>query len=99
MIREVHYFDKPGNGNTGRCIEITASLVNQGHRHIVVATTAGNTGVAMARKLRDKDVNLVIVTHSAGLKEPNHCELLPENKEEMLSIEEAPLRYYAFGRS
>lgn len=86
MIREVHYFDKPGKENTGRCIEITATLANQGYKHIVVATTVGDTGVAMARKLRDKDVNLVIVTHSVGYKEPNHCELLPENKEEILSL-------------
>ena len=86
MIRQVHYFDKPGKENTEKCIEITASIVDKGYKHIVVATTVGDTGVAMAKKLRDKDVNLVVVTHSFGFKEPNHFELLPENKEEILKL-------------
>ena len=86
MIRQVYYFDKPGKENTEKCIEITASIVDKGYKHIVVATTVGDTGVAMAKKLRDKDVNLVVVTHSFGFKEPNHFELLPENKEEILKL-------------
>ena len=67
-----------------KCVEITASLVDEGYKHVVVATTVGDTGVTMARKLHGKGVNLVVVTHSAGYKEPNHIELLPENKEEIL---------------
>jgi len=84
MIRQVHYFDKAGKENTEKCVEITASLVDECYKHVVVATTVGDTGVAMARKLHGKGVNLVVVTHSAGYKEPNHIELLPENKEEIL---------------
>lgn len=86
MIREVHYFEKPGKENTERCIEITASVVDEGYKHIVVATTVGDTGVAMARKLHGKDVNLVVVTHSVGYKEPNHFELLPEKKKEITAL-------------
>jgi len=86
MIRQVHYFDKSGKENTEKCVEITASLVDEGYKHVVVATTVGDTGVAIARKLHGKGVNLVIVTHSAGYKEPNHIELLPENREEILKL-------------
>ena len=86
MIRQVHYFDKSGKENTEKCVEITASVVDEGYKHVVVATTVGDTGVAMARKLHGQEVNLVIVTHSAGYKEPNHIELLPENKEEILKL-------------
>ena len=86
MIRQVHYFDKAGKENTEKCVEITASLVDEGYKHVVVATTVGDTGVAMARKLHGKGVNLVVVTHSAGYKEPNHIELLPKNKEEILKL-------------
>src|SRR3989337_4435532 len=84
MIRQVHYFDKAGKENTEKCVEVTTSLVDEGYKHVVVATTVGDTGVAMARRLHGKGVNLVVVTHSAGYKEPNHIELLPENKEEIL---------------
>ena len=86
MIRQVHYFDKPGKENTEKCVEITACMVDEGYKHIVVATTAGDTGVAMARKLQGKDVNLVVVTHSFGFKEPNHFELLPEKREEIVML-------------
>lgn len=86
MIRQVEYFDKPGKENSQRCIEITASLVEDGYKHVIVATTAGETGAAMARRLQGKDVNLVVVTHSAGFREPNHFELLPENRDEILRL-------------
>lgn len=84
MMRSVYYFDKPGQENTRNCIEIAASGIDDGYRHIVVATTAGDTGVAMAKRLKGKDINFVVVTHSFGFKEPNHFELLPENKKEIL---------------
>ena len=84
MIRQVHYFDKSGKENTEKCVEVTASLIDEGYKHVVVATTVGDTGVAMARKLYGKGVNLVVVTHSAGYKEPNHIELLPENNDMIL---------------
>ncbi len=86
MIRQVYYFDKPGKENTERCVEITASLVDEGYRHVVVATTEGDTGVAMSKRLYGKDVNLVVVTHSFGFKEPNHFELLPGNREEIIKL-------------
>ena len=68
MKRQVYYFGKAGKENSDKCVEITASLVDEGYKHVVVATTTGDTGVAIARRLHDKDVNLVIVTHSAGYK-------------------------------
>lgn len=86
MIKQVEYFEKAGKENSERCIDITASLVDEGYKHVVVATTAGDTGAAMARRLHGKDANLVVVTHSAGFKEANHFELLPENREEILKL-------------
>lgn len=83
MIRQVEYFEKAGKENSQRCVEITASLVDEGYSHVVVATTVGDTGVAMAGRLEGRDVNLVVVTHSAGFREPNRFEFLPENREEI----------------
>ena len=68
MIRQVEYFEKGWKENSEKCLEITASLVDEGYKHVVVATTVGDTGVAMARRVQGKDLNLVIVTHSAGFK-------------------------------
>lgn len=86
MIRQVEYFEKAGKQNSERCIEIAAALVDEGYKHVVVATTVGDTGAAMARRLEERDVNLVVVTHSAGFREPNHFELLPEHRDEILRL-------------
>lgn len=83
MVRQVEYFEISGRDNSERCIEITSQLVDDGARHVVVATTVGTTGAGMARALKGKDVNLVVVTHSAGFKEPNHFEFLPEHRDEI----------------
>ncbi|MCF6150604.1 MAG: hypothetical protein E3K37_18400 [Candidatus Kuenenia sp.] len=86
MEKQVFYFDKPGKENTEKCIEIAASAIAEGYKHIVVATSVGETGVAMAKKLQGKEANLVVVTHSAGFQEPNHLELLQENRDQIVSL-------------
>jgi hypothetical protein len=85
MTREVYYFNKSGKENTQKCLEIAAATVNEGYKHIVVATTTGETGAALAEILQGKAVNLAVVTHSFGFKEPNHIELLPEYRERILA--------------
>jgi hypothetical protein len=86
MKKNIFYFEKPGRENTEECIEIAASSVSEGYKHVVVATSVGETGVAMAKKLHGKEVNLVVVTHSAGFQEPNHQELLPENRDQIVAL-------------
>jgi len=86
MLKQTQYFDSPGKENTDACVEIAASAVAGGYKHIVVATTSGETAVTMAERLRDKELNLVVVTHSAGFKAPNHSELLQEKRDKILSM-------------
>jgi hypothetical protein len=79
MRRQVDYFNRAGPGNTARCIEIVAGLADEGFRDFVVASTTGKTGAELAEILKDRGVNLVVVGHSVGFKEPNHDEFLPEH--------------------
>lgn len=81
--RQVEYFEKAGQANTDKCIEIARQLVDASCRNIVVASTTGETGVNIARSLHGLGANLVIVTHSAGFKEPNSLELTIENEKEI----------------
>ena len=61
------YFDKPGKGNTDKSVEIAkVEAVKRGIKHIVVASTVGDTGLAAAKALKDTDIKLVVVTHSTG---------------------------------
>jgi hypothetical protein len=92
MQRTVTYFEKPGPGNSADCLEIAKQAINEsGCRHIVIATTWGDTGQLFAEALKDTDINVVAVTHSFGFKEPNTIELTPEAKER---IETAGAKIY-----
>ena len=80
MKRQVDYFEKPGPGNTSRCIEIIAELAHEGVKDFVVASTTGATGVLAAQALKEAHINLVVVGHSVGLKGTSEDEFLPENQ-------------------
>jgi len=76
MERNVLYFEKPGRENTQACLEIVKNLLTEGtHKHIVVASTSGATGQLFAEELKNFKANIVVVTHSAGFKEPNSIEM------------------------
>lgn len=84
MQRTVTYFEKPGPENTLRCLDIVRGAIRDfNYRHIVVASTTGSTGQLFAEALKDNDVNLVIITHSYGFKEPNSLEMPDTIKEKI----------------
>ncbi len=75
MQKTVTYFEKPGHENTLACLDIVkAALKESKYKHVVVASTTGCTGQTFTEALKETDVNLVIITHSYGFKEPNHSE-------------------------
>ena len=72
------YFSRPGRANTERTLELARARAEElGIRTALVATTTGETGVRAARQLHDLDV--IVVTHSAGFTAPDVQELTPEN--------------------
>lgn len=79
MEKRVLYFEKPGRDNTESCLEVVKrALTEEGYKHLVVASTTGETGLLFARALKEFRANLVVVTHSYGFKEPNTIEMPPE---------------------
>jgi hypothetical protein len=79
MQKTVTYFDKPGPHNTEDCLEIVkANISDFNYKHIVVASTNGDTGQLFAESLKDTDAKLIVITHSYGFKEPNTLELTDE---------------------
>ncbi|GBD97346.1 MAG TPA: hypothetical protein ENG83_06960 [Nitrospirae bacterium] len=84
MQKTVTYFEKPGQDNTRECLDIAQKAVDEfNYKHIVVASTTGSTGLNFAEAFKDRGVNLVIVTHSHGFKEPNSIELTAEAREKI----------------
>jgi len=84
MERKVLYFERPGRENTSSCLEAAKQAVkDSGYKHIVVASTGGDTGILFSEAFKDSAINVVIVTHSAGFKETNTLELSDEVKEKI----------------
>lgn len=80
-------FSKAGLQNTTSCIEVALKAIEErGLRHVVVASTYGDTGLSFAKALQGRDVNLVIVTHNVGFREPGVIELTEERKRELLEL-------------
>lgn len=84
MQKTVTYFEKTGPQNTEECLEIVKKNITEfNYRHIVVASTKGVTGQLFAESMKDYDVNIVIITHSYGFKEPNTLELTEEARDKI----------------
>ncbi len=85
MERRVLYFDRPGPANTEACLQRAKEAVKEeGVGDIVVASTTGQTGLLFAEAFRDDGVNLVVVTHSYGFREPNTIEMSEETRERII---------------
>jgi hypothetical protein len=87
MQRTVTYFQKTGPENTTQCLDIVKKAVHDyQYKHIVVATTTGDTGLLFAEAFTGSPVNLVAVTHSHGFREPNTIELSGTAREKIQTL-------------
>ena len=68
--------------HTEAVIDVAAGRLEAGGlAHVVVATTSGKTGVRFAEALRNRDVDVVCVTHHVGFKGGDEDQLEPEHAE------------------
>ena len=83
--RQVYYFEEPGEGNTALVIEaVSQRLEAGGVRKVVVASTSGETAIALARKLKDR-AEIICVSEAPYRRERGAewpC-LKPELKQKM----------------
>lgn len=96
-ISETIYFDKPGEENTERTLQIAKERAEElGIRQILVASTRGEMGRRAAEAFKGHPP--IVVTHSTGFKKANEQELTEENRK---AIEAAGARIltcqHAFG--
>ena len=66
---------------TARTLRSVIERLDQGDiRHVVVATTSGETGVVFAEALADRNVRVVCVTHHVGFNGGDVDQLEPEHR-------------------
>ena len=76
------YHHNPGKENTQKTLEIAAQRAKElGIKTVLVASTAGETGLLAARTISDAKV--VVVTHSTGFIEPDFQQLKPDMKNQI----------------
>ncbi len=81
---KVIYFEKPGRENTAVCLEVVKEVLKDTkYKYLVVASTTGDTGLLFSEMLRGYGVDMIVVTHSAGFKEPNTLEMSKEIREKI----------------
>lgn len=77
------YFEKAGRENTVQALKAAFDYARvHGIKHIVVASTYGETAQLLP-DLAFPDVNLVVVTHNTGFKEPGVQEFSEEVRKEV----------------
>jgi len=80
-------FKKAGPANTEGVLQLLpAALAEYGVRQVVVASTWGGTGLAAAKLLAGKEVQLTVVTHNAGFKKHGVVEMPAAVRDEIESL-------------
>lgn len=81
-MSEIIYFETSGPENTDLTLQIAKGYAEkEGIKRIVVASTTGYTAQKAAEVF--KDFSLVVVTHVAGLREPNGQEFPSDLREQL----------------
>ncbi|MFH1539335.1 MAG: hypothetical protein ABIH66_10280 [bacterium] len=78
------YFDDAGKQHTDETLRIAKrEAEKRGIKHVVVASTKGDTGVKAAKLFAGTDIGVVVVTHNTGFSKPGENELEPEKRAEI----------------
>lgn len=78
------YFEQAGKDNTEHTLQIAIDeALKRGIKHMVVASTWGDTGLQAAKMLQGTDVKLVVVAHSTGHAESGRQLFSEEMKKEI----------------
>lgn len=84
MESKTYYFEENRPENTDIVLDLVRKrALERGIKHIVVASTHGETGVKAAEALKGSGLNVVVVTHQIG---PEGKELLEENEKKMMDL-------------
>ena len=84
MKSTIVYFEEVKPENTDILLGLVKEkALEKGIKHIVVASTSGETGVKAAEFFKDSGINVIVVTHQIGPRGP---ELLEENEKRIKAL-------------
>jgi hypothetical protein len=81
------YFQKAGIENTEETLQIAKKeALERGIKFVLVASTGGNTGLQAARMFHQTGIQVIVVTHNTGFKEPGLQELDQKVRSEIIKL-------------
>ena len=81
--RKIVYFQAPGKQNTDSLLRLVKDYARaQGIKDVVVASSTGETGAKASEVF--KGLNVVVVSHHVGFREPGVWEVKEENRGKIL---------------
>lgn len=84
MESKIVYFEEAKPENIGVLLDLVKKKATEkGIRHVVVASTRGETGVKAVEVFKDSGINVVVVTHQIG---PQGRELLDANEKKIKAL-------------
>ena len=83
--KKILYFDEIVDGNTEKTLAAAKKRADElGIKEIVMSSTRGGTALK-ALDLFGEGYKVIVVTHSAGFREPGKIEMADETKEEIVA--------------
>ncbi len=80
------YFDGLGVANTEEVIDKVIGRLGKGDiRHLVVASSTGETALKFLARLKGMGIQLVVVTSHCGFEKESECEMTPDTESKLLS--------------
>lgn len=84
MESKIHYFEENKPENTGITLDLAKKkALEKGIKHVVVASTTGDTGVKAVEAFKGSGINVIVVTHQIG---PQGPELLKANEKKIKAL-------------
>ncbi|MFH0748682.1 MAG: hypothetical protein V1915_02020 [Candidatus Bathyarchaeota archaeon] len=75
MESKIQYFEEMKPENTGITLDLAKKkALEKGIKHVVIATTTGDTGVKAVDVFKDSGIHVVVVTHQIGPRGPELLE-------------------------
>ncbi|WXG40264.1 MAG: pyruvate kinase alpha/beta domain-containing protein [Candidatus Freyarchaeum deiterrae] len=87
MELEITLFEKAGTQNTEETLKIAQKFAeNNDITDIVIASSAGETGIKASKIFDLSKTNIVIVTHACGFLKPGYQEMPEENRKRLTDM-------------
>ncbi len=84
MEKTITYFGDVGKENTEEVMKLSAKRASElGIKHVVLASTSGETALIAAEAFKGQNVKLIAISHQYGLKESGKWEVDEENLEKL----------------